>query len=140
MQRLCVMPMAAATIAAGLLAPLMLPAQAAGPYDGTWTIDMPATGQGGSGEFACPALRIQVRIADSQVQGTLQRAGTGTTVETGGSGSSAAPVTGSVSPDGMLNAQWSGYHATGKLNGDQGKLNVQRTCGTETATATRTAR
>jgi hypothetical protein len=73
------------------------------------------------------------------VQGTLQRTGTGTTVETGGSGSSAAPVTGSVDPDGMLHAQWSGYHATGRLSGDKGKLNVQRTCGPETATATRTA-
>jgi hypothetical protein len=140
MERLFVMPAVVATIAAGLLVSPVFPAHAAGPYDGTWTIDMPASGQGAPGEFGCPALRIQVRIVDSQVQGTLQRTGTGTTVETGGSGSSAAPVTGSVSPDGMLNAQWSGYHATGRLEGDKGKLNVQRTCGPETATATRTAR
>jgi len=120
-------------------APLAQTARAAGPYDGTWAIDLPANGQTGEGGYACPALRIQVQIADNQVTGTLHRTGGGANVETGGSGSSAAPVTGSVSPDGMLSAQWSGYHATGQLDGNAGKLNVQRTCGPETAIATRTA-
>jgi hypothetical protein len=131
--------MATTVVAAALLSPLY-PAYAAGPYDGTWTISMHGVGETDQRGDACPAQEFRVFITDNQVSARLARTTQGVTlrnVDNNFEGSSVAPLTGTVSPDGMLNAEWSGYHFTGKLDGNMGKLNVQRTCGPEPATATR---
>ena len=118
------------------------PALAAGPFDGTWVLDVPvAATDTGRSNPTCPALRLQAKIVDSQVTGSLERvaSGTTTTVETG-SGRVSAPITGTVHPDGMLVAQWQGYKASGSLNGDSGRIVVLGECGPRTAVATRIAK
>jgi hypothetical protein len=118
------------------------PALAAGPYDGTWVLDVPSSPiTGGQSTSTCPALRLSAKIVDSQVTGNLERVASGAdnTVENGTSRVS-APITGTVHQDGMLVADWQGYHASGTLSGDGGRVVVQGECGPRTATATRVAK
>ena len=132
--------MAPALVLAGAL--LAGPALAAGPYDGTWVLDLPASPINSTQTTsACPALRLSAKIVDSQVTGSLERVASGTdnTVENG-TGRVSAPITGSVHQDGMLVADWQGYHASGSLSGDSGRVVVQGQCGPRTATATRVAK
>jgi len=112
--------------------------RAAGPYDGTWQIDIPQSGALQDGGFACGSARIQVQVRDNVVSGTLKRDSSGS-VATGTTGPSAAPVSGNVSADGKFTAKWQGYTATGQLKGNTGRLTVQRMCGRVNATATRAA-
>jgi hypothetical protein len=118
-----------------------VPALAAGTYDGTWVLDIPSSMLCASySTFACPALRLETKIADNKVIGSFERvpSGAANTVETG-TGRASAPVTGSVQADGMLVADWEGYHASGRLAGDSGQIVVHGQCGPRIATATRVA-
>jgi hypothetical protein len=132
--------MAPAVIAAWTL--LAGTASAAGAFDGTWVIDIPSSPTAGNPSTPpCPALRLQARIVDSRVTGSLERVASGTpnTVEPGSS-RAASPITGMVQPDGALAAEWEGYRATGKLSGDTGQITVQGQCGPRSATASRVAK
>jgi len=128
----------AAAFAVAVSAP---PARAAGAYDGTWVIDIPASVQGNLTTAACPALRLQVKIADSQVSASLERvpSGTSNTVENG-TARNATPLTGAVAQDGTVVAQWEGFKANGKLAGDNGAVTVIGQCGPRNATAIRVAK
>lgn len=120
-------------------------ALAAGPFDGSWVLDVPA-GRLKPGDYtssaSCPALRLPVQIRDSKVTGELTRMPNtvGTPLIEPGGGRGSAPVTGTVQPDGTVVAQWENYHAAGKLAGDGGQVTVQGECGPRIAKATRTAK
>jgi hypothetical protein len=130
----------AAVSAATILA---APARAAGPFDGSWVIDVPASASAAQRADAnCPALRLPVKIADNQVSGSLTRVpstGGGQGVQQG-TGRASAPVTGTVQADGSVTAQWEGYKASGKLAGDGGTVTIVGQCGPRKATATRVAK
>jgi len=109
----------------------MAPAHAAGPFDGTWIIDVPSdTISGADSNAVCPALRLKVQIADNQVTGQFRRSmpEDSNIVETGGT-NSASQVTGNVQPDGALTAQWQNFHAEGQMAGNRAKLTMQSECG-----------
>jgi len=132
----------ASALALTLLASGAVPALAAGPFDGSWVIDVPA-GRLKPGDYtssaSCPALRLPVEIRDSKVTGQLTRSPTavGTPVIEPGGGRLSAPVTGTVQADGSVVAQWENYHAAGKLVGDGGEVTVQGECGPRVSKATR---
>ena len=107
-----------------------------GPYDGTWVINIPRTVLAPEAGASCPAVSIRIEIKDSKVSGSLQQGGAGE-IQTGSSNRTAAPVKGSVSSSGWLNAEWQGYKASGQLRGNTGRLTVQRTCGKVGAGASR---
>jgi hypothetical protein len=130
--------------AAGLFAACALSTQvfAAGNYDGTWVVDVPSAGliNDRSNESVCPALRIPIQIHDDQVTGNLQRVATETgavIVEQGTGSGDSGPVTGTVAPDGTVNAQWQNYHAVGRLSARTGQVTIQGECGPRTATVVR---
>jgi peptidoglycan-associated lipoprotein len=122
----------AATTALGLAALAMptVPARAAGPYDGTWIIDVPADIISAHGDPTCPALRLRVQITDSQLYGNFRRSDPemSNVVENGGR-SGASQVFGSVQPDGTITAQWQNFHAAGQMMGQGAGLTVQSECG-----------
>jgi hypothetical protein len=60
-----------------------------------------------------------------------------TDVVESGAGPGAAPITGQVSAEGAVEAQWQGYRATGQLTGNTGEVTVDGECGPRTAVATR---
>src|SRR5260221_295328 len=80
------------TVAA--LALPILPAHAAGPYDGAWYVDAPAAQNAGTSERSsgCEPVRLPMQVTDNKITGNLQRSPYGTgRVEAGsgaGSGSS----------------------------------------------------
>jgi hypothetical protein len=117
-------------------------AHAAGPYDGTWVIDIPASlARGVQSTGPCPALRLEAKIVDSQVTASLERVPSGTTETVENSTArTAAPLTGTVEADGTVTADWQGYKSNGKLSGDTGAITVQGECGPRDATATRVAK
>lgn len=116
---------------------LSAPSASAGePYDGTWVINIPRTVLAPEAGASCPAVSIRIEIKDSKVSGSLQQGGAGE-IQTGSSNRTAAPVKGSVSSSGWLNAEWQGYKASGQLRGNTGRLTVQRTCGKVGAGASR---
>jgi hypothetical protein len=129
-------------VAAALLLPVSPAAFAVTPYDGTWVLDVPpSTIIARDSESACAALRLPVEVRNGQVVATLHRVPSpdeDDTVESG-AGPAAAPVTGSVGADGAVEAQWQGYHATGKLTGNTGEVTVDGECGPRNAVATRVA-
>lgn len=115
-------------------------ALAAGPYDGTWQVDAAPAGNPGTnttGRDQCEGLRLQFQVKDSQVQGSMARSAYGSGVSQSGRG--ATPVTGTVQPDGTLNAQWQNFKATGKLAGDKAELHWKGQCGPRVATGGRIA-
>jgi hypothetical protein len=117
-------------------------AYAAGPYDGTWVIDIPAgLARGNLSTALCPALRLEAKIIDNQVNASLERvpSGTAETIENG-TARTAAPLTGTVQPDGTVTADWQGYKSAGTLSGDTGTITVQGECGPRDATATRVSK
>ena len=75
-------------------------ANAAGPFDGTYTGGQPPMGRTG-----CPATTATVTIADSKITGKYQ------------SSSYSFPITGTVAPDGTVTGKWSVYPLTGKITG-----------------------
>jgi hypothetical protein len=124
-------------IVAALAMPL-LPAAAAGPYDGTWYVDAPpAAGwqpaeQGGGG---CEGVRIPFKVTDNKITGSLKRAVYGTgRIEASESGT---PFSGTVAADGGISAKWESYTATGKLTGDKAELRWKGQCGERVATGGR---
>lgn len=115
----------------------MLSASARGPYDGTWQVDTPrATGTANpTNPVGCDANRVVMQIKDSKISGNLERSATGRgRVEntTGG-----LPITGTVAPDGTVNAHWETLDIVGRLTGDSGELRFRSDCGPRVATAKR---
>jgi len=125
--------------AAAALAVPMLPADAAGPYDGDWYVDAAPAAQTSSSDVpaGCDAVRVPFQVTDNKITGSLQRAPYGTGRVEQGSGSSAAPITGTVQPDGTISAAWENYRATGKLTGNQAELRWNGECGPRVATGGR---
>lgn len=132
-----------ASLTAVALAVSLPSAYAAGPFDGTWTVESPlAVGSGTPRNPECPDLSLRMHIKDNQVVGSLERAGRAVVNSQPSdasplTGSSAVPVTGSVQPDGTLSAQWQGIHATGKLTGDRLHMSWIGACGSREATGRR---
>jgi hypothetical protein len=118
----------------------MFPAHAAGPYDGTWQVDAAPAGNSGTnttGSAQCEGIRVQFQVKDSQVQGSLARSPYGGNRVTQ-TGRGATPITGTVQPDGTINAQWQGNKATGKLTTDnKAELRWKGQCGPRVATGGR---
>ncbi len=125
--------------AVAALAVPMLPANGAGPYDGSWYVDAAPAAQTSSSDVpaGCDAVRIPFQVTDNKITGSLQRAPYGTGRVEQGSGSGATPFTGTVQPDGTLTAQWQNYKATGKLTGDRAELRWKGECGPRVATGGR---
>lgn len=131
-------------IAAGLAAASFImaaqAATAAGPYDGTWVVDVPAAGfNSTTSNYACPALRLPIQIESSRVVGSLERVSTttGAVIVQAGNDRAATPVSGSVAPDGTVRAQWENYSANGRLGPQMGRVTIKGECGPRTATAVR---
>ncbi len=109
-----------------------------GPYDGTWQVEAPAAGGGAasiSDVSSCDGVRLQFEVKNSQIHGMLGRSPYGGGVKTSGPGLS--PITGTVSPDGAINAQWQKYRATGQLTGDKAEVRWRGVCGPRVATGGR---
>jgi len=112
---------------------------AAGPFDGTWVVDVPSADfNSTTGASDCPALRFPLQIRDGQVTGVLARvpSSDGVVVEAE-NGADSASVTGTVQPDGTVHAEWERYRANGKLDGHNGQVTVSGECGPRAATAVR---
>ena len=112
-----------------------------GPYDGTWQFDAPDAGTGSSSisdVSACEAVRLQFQVINNQIQGSLGRSPYGGRRVTQ-SGPGTTPVSGTVQPDGTINAQWQDYRATGTLTGDKPELRWRGPCGPRVATGSRIA-
>ena len=126
-----IMSVAALALAAGAL-PLGA-AVAAGPYDGTWVVDAPQAGGAGAQEGAeptgCEPLRLEFQVQDNRITGSLKRSPYGGARVTPGTGPGSAPITGTVGPDGTINAQWQQYKATGRLSGDHAEVRWNGQCG-----------
>jgi hypothetical protein len=125
-----------ASLAVAMIALPISPTLAAGPFDGTWQVDAPDAGSSSSSDVSsCEAARLQFQVKDNQVQGQLGRSPYGARFTQSGPGTT--PITGTVQPDGTLNAQWQKYKATGKLTGDKAELRWKGTCGPRVATGGR---
>jgi hypothetical protein len=127
------------SLAIAVLGLPMLPAYAAGQYDGNWYVDAGPAGQAQptAESSGCDAVRIPFQVKDNKISGSLQRAPYGTGRVEPGTGRSATPITGTVAPDGTVNAQWENYKATGKLAGDKAQLKWRGECGDRVATGGR---
>jgi hypothetical protein len=113
-------------------------ADAPGPYDGTWQVDAPDAGNSSTSDVSgCEAARLQFQVKNNQVQGSLGRSPYGARFTQSGPGTT--PISGTVQPDGTLNAQWQSYTATGKLTGDKAEMRWRGACGPRVATGGRTA-
>lgn len=114
----------------------MAPGTASSPHDGEWVVDAQAVQSTGQTiATGCEAVRIPFRISDNRVSGNLQRSTYGTgRVHASPSG---APITGTVAPDGTINAQWQGYRATGQIVGNQAEIRWDGECGERIATGGR---
>lgn len=100
------------------------PAIAATPYDGTWIVDFPPSGPiPDTNDYVCPALRLRADVKDGQVSGSLARFFPGNVVENA-TGHAASPVTGTVRPDGSVEAYWLGWIVKGQITGDRADLTL----------------
>ena len=125
MARLLTLLAAGTALAASATAAL-----AAGPYDGTWVIDFPASLTGSNAtQPACQALRLHFEVKDSQVSARLQRISADGNVVENSTAPSATPVTGTVKPDGTVEGNWGNFTATGRLSGSQAQVTVNGVCG-----------
>ena len=125
--------------AAAAMALPMLPAVAAGPYDGTWQVDAGPAGNPGTnttGDAQCEAIRLQFQVKDNMIQGDLARSPYGGNRVTSG-GRGATPISGTVQPDGSFNSKWESYTANGKLTGDKAEMRWTGACGPRVATGGR---
>ncbi|HXP74685.1 MAG TPA: hypothetical protein VN823_11115 [Stellaceae bacterium] len=75
-------------------------ANAAGPFDGTYTGGSPPMGRQG-----CPASDATVTITDGKITGKYKIS------------SYTFPISGTVAPDGTVTGKWSVYPLTGKIAG-----------------------
>ena len=114
------------------------PAFASSPYDGTWIVDFPAADLiPDTSEYVCPALRLRADVKDGQISGSLARFSPGNVVENA-TGYAASPVTGTVHPDGSVEAYWLGWIVKGQITGDQADLTLLfGQCGPRHMTGTR---
>src|SRR5258708_14200074 len=103
--------------AVAALAVPMLPANGAGPYDGSWYVDAAPAAQTSSSDVpaGCDAVRIPFQVTDNKITGSLQRAPYHTGPVEQASISGSTPFTGTVQPDGTLTAHWQNYKTTGNL-------------------------
>ncbi|HUK61576.1 MAG TPA: hypothetical protein VLV50_20250 [Stellaceae bacterium] len=124
-------------VAAVVAMAYVVPAHAAGPYDGNWVLDAPPAGGaiGSEGQYTCPAIRIPFTVNNGQVVGDLHRTATGT-IEAGKS-SNSSPLSGSVNADGSASVSWQNFHVTGKLSGSSGAASWAGECGPRTGTITK---
>ncbi len=100
------------------------PALASTPYDGIWIVDFPAEQLiTGTSEYLCPALRLRADVKDGKISGSLARFQPGNVVENA-TGYAASPVTGTVHPDGSLEAYWLGWIVKGQIYGDRADLTL----------------
>ncbi len=118
----------------------LAPAQASTPYDGVWIVDFPPSDLiSGESEYVCPALRLRADVKDGRISGTLARFQPGNVVENA-TGYAASPVTGSVRPDGSVEAYWLGWIVKGQISGDHADLTLLfGQCGPRHMTGTRAA-
>jgi len=126
-------------LAAAMLVLPTLNARAAGPYDGTWILDIPAEFHGAAKtiDAACPAVRVRFEVSDSHISGMLKRPADGEAGVANSDAPDAVPVSGSVRPDGAMVANWGSYGATGSLAGSTPEVTVASSCGPRTGTAIR---
>jgi hypothetical protein len=115
-----------------------LPAIAAGPFDGTWTIDAPPSDRFGDSVegYACPALRLPFQVKDNKVTGRLAWTTTGHAIEAS-NGQGSSPVSGTVQPDGTFTLRWESFHAAGKMTGNALEIHWKGECGPRVAKGTR---
>jgi outer membrane protein OmpA-like peptidoglycan-associated protein len=108
-----------------------VPASAAGPFDGTWIIDVPSDVVAGTdGDPTCPALRLKVQISDNRISGDWRRSPPeASNVVADGGHNPASRVGGNVQADGRLTAQWQNFHAAGQMSANDGALTMQSECG-----------
>lgn len=127
------------SVAVVVLAAGVLPAHAAGSYDGSWYVDAQAADQSQPAQEAsgCEALRIPFTVKDNRVSGSLQHRRYGEGFEPGDGGPSAAPLIGTVQADGTLTAEWNTRRFTGKLSGDKAEVRWSGECGARVATGGR---
>ena len=125
------------SIAAVVAMAYVVPAYAAGPYDGNWVLDAPPAGGaiGSEGQYTCPAIRIPFTVSNGQVVGDLHRTAEGT-IEAGKS-SNSSPLSGSVNGDGSAAVSWQNFHVSGKLSGASGAASWAGECGPRTGTITK---
>jgi len=118
----------------------VVPAYAAGPYDGNWVLDAPPAGGaiGSEGQYTCPAIRIPFTVADGKVVGDLHRTADGAVVS--GKASNSSPLSGAVGADGSASVSWQNFHVTGKLNGSAGSASWAGECGPRTGTITKVSK
>lgn len=131
----------AASLPAIVLLAAPLSAKAAGPYDGTWQVDAPSAGQRGAATQLgrCEALRLRFTVRDNQIHGSLARSPHAPSRVTESEGRGAAPVVGTVQPDGVITAKWQDYDVTGKFTGDKAEVRWNGACGPRVATGGRVA-
>jgi hypothetical protein len=129
-----------ASLMAAAVALSAVSVHAAGPYDGTWQVEAAAAGtrNATTGRARCEGLRLQFEVKDNQLQCSLARSprGSGRVTQ---SGRGATPITGTVQPDGTVNARWESYQITGKLTGGKAELHWNGQCGPRVAMGGRTA-
>ena len=120
------------------VAPAAAQAGAPGPYDGTWMVDAAPAGSGTSTSdlASCEGVRLQFDVKNSQISGMLGLSPYGGRRVTQ-TGPGTTPVSGTVAPDGTLNARWQSYQATGKLTGDKAEMRWRGACGPRVATGGR---
>ena len=118
----------------------VLPAVAAGPYDGTYQVVAAPAGNPGTnttGESQCEGIQLQFKVVDNQLVGDLARSPYGGNRVTSG-GMGATPMKGTVQPDGTFTSTWESYTATGKLSQDgKAEMRWSGQCGPRVASGER---
>lgn len=111
------------------------PSRATGSYDGLWVITAPQIGGQDETGMKCPSLRLPLQVNDNRISGSWEYVQTGPNMPTveAGTDHGAAPVVGSVNPDGSFTAQWMALHFTGKLDGNRLQMSWRDECGPRAA-------
>ena len=113
-----------------------LPAVAAGPYDGSYTVMAQDAGSGGTnttGRAECEGVQLQFQVVNNQLVGQLARSPYSPGRVTQG-GRNATPISGTVQPDGSFTAKWESFNATGHLTKDgKAELSWRGQCGPRVA-------
>jgi hypothetical protein len=118
----------------------ILPAVAAGPYDGTYQVVAGPAGNPGTnttGNAQCEGIQLQFQVVDNQLVGSLARSPYGGN-RVSSSGMGATPISGTVQPDGSFTSKWESYTATGKLTHDgKAEMRWSGQCGPRVASGGR---
>jgi hypothetical protein len=123
--------------AAAFLTVSVVTADAAGTYDGTWQLQAPRNTEMANplNPRGCDPVVVEFNVKDDQISGQLGWTGFSTVGPS--DGRRATPVTGRVSPDGTVSAEWQGIIGTGKMTGNKAQMTWRSDCGTRTATGGR---